>query len=455
MESKPRSLDPILLVGSIILLAAALTWIVPAGRYQRSHDTQSGRTLVVPGSYKPVPANPVGPWGVLLSIPQGLLNAAPVVFYIFLAGGALTVVETTGAIGQTLDQVVHRFGHRPHLILILASALFLAGGATYSMYEECLAFIPLLCGLMRRLKLDNTMAIAVSLGTATVAGQFSPVDTFHLGISQPMAQVPLFSGLGFRTVVFVFAIAIWGSYVLWYASRLRRGTAPTPASDAALTRSQATRWEPRDVAVLAVMNGGMVLLVAGAIFLRWEIVHFSALFVGIGFAAGLVGGLGWRGTAEAFAEGFRRLAFASILVGFARAISVVLENGVILDTIANALFSPLRHFSLESAAGMMFVSQSLLGLPMSSDSGRAMMSLPVLIPLADLLGLSRQMVVTAYHYGGLLPNLISPTAGSMLAMLALAEVPYGKWLRFVAAPFGALCLMSLLAMFAGVRLGLQ
>jgi uncharacterized ion transporter superfamily protein YfcC len=270
-----------------------------------------------------------------------------------------------------------------------------------------------------------------------------------------MAQVPLFSGLGFRTVVFIFAIAIWGSYVLWSASRLRRATAQTAASDAASPAAQPAPWEPRDVAVLAVMNGGMVLLVTGAIFLHWEIVHFSAVFVGIGFAAGLAGGLGWRGTAEAFAEGFRRLAFASILIGFARAISVVLENGVILDTIANALFSPLQHFSLESAAAMMFVSQSLLGFPMSSDSGRAMMSLPVLIPLADLLGLSRQMVVTAYHYAGLVPNLISPSAGSRRAMLALAEVPYGKWLRFIAVPFAALTLLSLLAMIAGVRLGLQ
>ena len=207
--------------------------------------------------------------------------------------------------------------------------------------------------------------------------------------------------------------------------------------------------------MLVILNGGLAGLVAGGIFLNWEVPQFAAVMTLVGIAAGLAGGLGWRGTAEQFAEGFRRLALACLLIGFARAISVVLSNGLILDTIANALFTPLRHLPLSASAVMMFVSESLLGFPMPSDSGRAMMSLPVMIPIADLLGLSRQMVVSAFQYSSLVSNLITPTAGALLAMLAMANVPFSKWLRFIALPCALLFVLCVAAMVVGVRLGIQ
>ena len=450
--TQSRSLDPILLIGSLILIAAVMTWVVPAGRYLRAPDPRTGQTLVVPGSYQPVASNPVGPWGVLLSIPQGLAGAAAVVFYVFLAGGALTVVEATGAIGNTLDVVVDKFGDRPRLIVLLASSLFLVGGASYAMYEEILAFIPLLCVLMRRLRLDNTMALGVSLGTTSVAQSFSPFDTFHLGISQPMAELPLFSGFGFRLVTFTIAMAVWLGFLVWGVGRERATGVTEPVERHPPV--PVARWEPRTIAVLTVMNAGMASLVLGAIYLAWGLVEFSAVFVAVGFAAGLVGGLGWRTTAQQFAEGFRRLAFAAMLVGFARAITVVLENGAVLDTISQALFGSLRHLPQGASAVMLFVSEALISFPMPSDSGKAMITLPVMIPLADLLGLSRQLVVNAYTYSGLVSGLVTPAAGSMLAMLALAEVPYGRWLRFIAIPVLILFALSAAAMAIGTRIGI-
>jgi uncharacterized ion transporter superfamily protein YfcC len=452
--TKPRSMDPILLVGSVVVLAAILTWVLPAGRFQRTRDTQTGRTVVVPGSYKPVPRNPIGPWGVLLSIPQGLNEAAAVVFYIFLAGGALTVIEATGAIGNTLDHLMWRFGKCPLLILLLASLLFLIGGATYQMSEEILALIPVLCALMRRLRLGNEMAVGISLGTAVVAAAFSPFNTFALGIAQPMAELRLFSGAAFRTVVFILAMGVWGGYLAWYATRSRRAVAFDSEENPSGHPDQVSKWRPQDIAVLAALNGGMLSLVLGAIFLHWDLPQFSAVFVAVGFVAGLAGGLGWHATAEQFAEGFRRLALAAVLVGFARAISVVLANGSVLDTIANALFSPLRHLSLSASAVTMFLSESALAFPMPSESGRAMMSLPILIPLGDLLGLSRQMVVNSFLYTGVTSGLVTPTYGAMLAMLALAGVSYAKWLRFIAAPMAILFVLCAAAMVIGVKIGI-
>ena len=203
------------------------------------------------------------------------------------------------------------------------------------------------------------------------------------------------------------------------------------------------------------MNGGMASMVLRGVFLHWELLQFSAIFILMGVVAGLAGGLGWRGASEQFAEGFRRMALAAALVGFARAISVVLGSGLILDTIANALFSPLRHLSLGASAVMMLISESALAFPMPSDSGRAVMSLPVIIPLADLLGLSRQMVVLAYQYSGIVSSLITPSSGALLAMLAVAGVSYGKWLRFMAVPFVLLLALALAAIVIGVELGIQ
>jgi len=446
-----RSMDPLLLVGSVVVLAAILTWVLPAGRFARVRDPQTGHTVVVPGSYKSVPGSPVGPWGLLQAIPQGLNEAAAVIFYVFLAGAALTVIEATGAIGNTLDHLMWRFGRRPLLILLLASILFLIGGAAYQMYEEILALIPVLCALMQRLRLNGEMAVGISLGTATVGAAFSPFNTFALGISQPMAELRLFSGAGFRTVVFLLAVVIWAGYLAWYASRSRLPESQQPIAH----QDHVSRWRPHDLAVLATLNGGMAAVVLGALFWHWDLPQFSAVFVAVGVVAGLVGGLGWRTTAEQFAEGFRRMALAATLIGFARAISVVLANGIVLDTMANALFSPLRHLPLGASSITMFFSESALAFPMPSDSGRAMMSLPVLIPLGDLLGLPRQIVVSSFQFSTVASGMITPTSGAMLAMLALAGVSYSRWLRFIGLPAVLLLVLSAAAMAIGVRIGLQ
>jgi uncharacterized ion transporter superfamily protein YfcC len=444
-------MDPLLLLGAIIVLAALLTWILPAGQFERKSDPQTHRTVVVPGSYKSVVRHPVGPWGTLVSIPQGLVEAGEVVFFILLAGGALTVVEGTGAFSNLLNHLMVRFGDRPLLVLALASILFLVGGASNNMYEEILAFLPLLCALTRRLGLGPEMALAISVGTASVAAIFSPFNTFTLGISQPMAELPLFSGFAFRSVVFVLAIAIWSAYLAWYARRYR--TDPPQLDEA--SPEHLSKWKQSDIWVLVAMNAGMAAMILGGVFLEWGLREFSAIFVLVGLVAGLAGGLGWRGTSEQFAEGFRRMVLAASLVGFARAISVVLRNGLVLDTIANALFSPLRHLSLSLSAVTMVISESVLAFPMPSDSGRAVMSLPVILPLADLLGLSRQMAVVAYQYSALVSSLITPTAGALLAMLAVAGVSYGKWLRFMAIPFSLLLALALTAIVVGVKLGVQ
>jgi uncharacterized ion transporter superfamily protein YfcC len=191
------------------------------------------------------------------------------------------------------------------------------------------------------------------------------------------------------------------------------------------------------------------------VLLKWELREYTAAFLVMGFCAGITGGLGLRGTSEAFAEGLRKLAYACVLIGFARAISVILEKGRVLDTVVNGLVAPLSQMPVGAAGVAMLGSLSAISLPMASDSGRALIALPVLLPVADLLGLSRQVVVMAYQNSTFVSGLVTPTGGSILAMLALADVSMREWLRFL-APVGIVLFAvaaGSIAVAAMIRLG--
>lgn len=449
-------MDPLLLLGSIIIVAVALTWVIPAGQYERSPDPQGGKIQVVPGSYKRVPPRPVGLGGLLLSIPQGLVKAAPIVFFVLLSGAALTVVEITGAIGAILDSFARYFGGRPLLVLPLVSLLFLFGGASYAMSEEIIAFIPLLCTLMRRLQLPNTIAVAVSLGSASVASAYSPFNTYILGIAHPMTGLPLFSGFVFRSVVFALAIPTWLAYLMWQAHRMRTiHVAEGQGTLENATSGESLKTNGRHYVVLLILNIGLAMMVVGAIVWSWDLTHFCAVLIAIGVLAGLFGGLKLGGTSEAFAEGLRRVALAAVLVGVARAVSVILEQGMILDTITDLLFRPLRHMPRPATGVMMLASESLLSFPMPSASGAAMLALPILSPLADLLHISRQVVVLSYQYGTLTADFMTPTYGALLAMLTMAQVPFTKWLRFMFPIYLVLLAIAAIAIIAAVHIGLK
>jgi uncharacterized ion transporter superfamily protein YfcC len=449
-------MDPLLLLGAILIVAVALTWVIPAGQYERSSDSQNGRTQVVPDSYKRVPPHPIGLGGLLLAIPDGLDRAAPIVFFVLLAGAALTVVEMTGAVSAVLDSLAKYFVRRPLLILPLISLLFLFGGASYAMSEEIIAFIPLLCALMRRLRLPNTMAVAVSLGSASVASTYSPFNTYALGISQPMAGLQLFSGYAFRSVVFAVAIPTWLGYLTWQAYRMGTAHQIVPDDERKTWASgDLPRTNPRDYLVLVILNVGLAVMIVGAILWSWDLRQFCAVLIAVGVLAGLAGGLKLRGTSEAFAEGFRRVALAAVLVGVARSVSVILETGMVLDTITVMLFQPLHRMPAAASGVMMLVAQSVLNFPMPSMSGQAMLALPILVPLADLLHISRQVVVLTYQYASLTSDVIAPTYGGMLAMLTVAQVPFTKWLRFMLPIYLILFTISATAIVIAVGIDLQ
>lgn len=444
----PRFPHPLTLLVACVLIAAALTWALPAGEYERSEDPATGRSVVVPGTYAPVQAAPVGPFQALVGIPKGMIEAASVIFYVFLVGGGFAVVERTGALTRLVNSLVAALAGRGLLVIPVAGLAFGTGGVLLQMQEELIAFVPVLLLLTSRLGFSPLTAVAMSLGASAVGASFSFINPFQVGIAQKVAELELLSGWQFRVAFMIPALAIWIAGTMLHARRTR---VVPESSDATGAIGPAAGW--RHAAVLFTVVVSFVAFVIGVLAYHWDFDQLSAVFFLMGVAAGLLGGLRLSGTAEAFAEGFRTMAYAALLIGFARGIYVVLEEGRVVDTIVQGLFTPIADLPVAVSALAMMAAQVLIHVPVPSTSGQAVLTLPLLVPLSDLIGLSRQVTVLAYQYGAGLCELITPTNGALMAMLAASGVRYEEWLRFAGVLFGALLLLAAVAIGVGVVAG--
>ncbi|MDB5235490.1 MAG: hypothetical protein JWR44_2483 [Hymenobacter sp.] len=439
---------PLVLLVGFIMLAAALSYVLPAGQFARQKNEATGREVVVPGSYQRVAATPVGPLDMLVDIPKGMADAAGVIFLIFLAGGAFTVLDQTGALRHGVDWLLARAHGREVLVIPIISLLFATMGALENMGEEIVPLVPVLLVLMRRLGYPVITAVAASIGAAIVGAAFSPINPFQVGIAQKLAQLPLLSGGGYRLAFLLPAVGLWIAGTMRHAIRNRVAPEVTTADVAADAAGGS-----RHGLVLLLMLVMFSIFGYGVVRLGWDFDQMGAVFFALGVGAGLLGGLGLSGTAEGFVTGFRDIAFSALLIGFARAIFVVLEQGHIVDTIVQGMSAPLAHLPVTfSALGMMAV-QTALHLPVPSVSGQATLTMPLFAPLADLIGMSRQVVVLAFQYAAGLCELITPTNGALLAMLAICGVRFDQWLKFVWPLYALLLGLGVVGVVAGIWLG--
>jgi uncharacterized ion transporter superfamily protein YfcC len=444
--SRLRFPHPLVLLVLCVLVAAVLTWMLPPGEYDRREDPIAQREVVVAGTYHAVPASPVGPFEALVGIPKGMVDAASIIFYVFLVGGAFAVVERTGALAQLVNWLAQRLADRGLWVIPIVGFAFAWGGILIQMQEELIAFVPVLLLLTRRLGFNAVVAVAISLGAAAVGASFSFINPFQVGIAQKVAGLPLLSGWELRSVALAVAWLIWIGGTMRFARRSR--VPPELAQPGGIPVAG-----PRQALILGIVLLTFVLFVVGVTRYGWDFDQLSGLFFLMGVAAGLVGRLGVGGTADGYVEGFRSMAFAALLIGFARGIYVVLDQGHVVDTIVHGLFAPMAALPTTLAAlGMMGV-QALVHLPVPSTSGQAVLTMPLLVPLSDLIGLSRQVTVLSYQYGAGLCELATPTNGALMAMLAASGVRYEDWLRFLVPVLGALVALAAVTIGMAVALG--
>jgi uncharacterized ion transporter superfamily protein YfcC len=303
--------------------------------------------------------------------------------------------------------------------------------------------------LMRRLGYPVITAVAASLGAAIVGAAFSPINPFQVGIAQKLAQLPVLSGGGYRLALLLPAVALWIAGTMRHAIRHRVAPDVTVEDVAADARGAG-----RHGLVLLLLLVCFSIFGYGVVRQGWDFDQMGALFFVLGVGAGLLGGLGLAGTAEGFVTGFRDIAFSALLVGFASAIFVVLEQGHIIDTIVQSMSAPLAHLPVTlSALGMMVV-HTALHLPVPSVSGQATLTMPLFAPLADLIGMSRQVVVLCFQYAAGLCELITPTNGSLLAILAICGLRFDQWLRFVWPLYALLLGLGVAGVVVGIVAGI-
>ena len=432
----------LLLVG--VLVAAALTWILPAGEYARRNDPATNRSVVVAGTYHAVPRAPVGPFAAVVSVPRGFADAADVIAVVLLVGGAWVVVDRLGTLARLVAALVSVFKDRGLIAIPVISVVFATMGALENMQEEIIPLVPVLLVLGRGLGIDAVSVVAMSAGAAMIGSAFGPTNPFQAGIAMKLAQLPAGSAAPLRFAMFGIALVLWVAWTMRYASRTR--TAMVTAGD-----TPTTRVSTKDVLIMLLVVSPMAAYVYGSIALGWGFNELSAGFFIAGMIAGLWGGLGLEGTTLAYLEGMQSLLPAAMLVGVARSISVVLTDGHVIDTILQGLAAPLGHTTPAAAAMLMIPAQALVHVVVPSVSGQAVLTMPVFVPLSDLLGVPRHVTVLAYQMGAGLCELLTPTNGALMAVLLAAGVPYQRWVRFAIVGVGIVLVVGVAGMIVGGR----
>jgi uncharacterized ion transporter superfamily protein YfcC len=415
------------LLFALVVVAAAATWVLPAGSYQRTES--AGRSVVDPASYQALPRAPAGPVEIAAAYPRGLLATAPIVFYILLIGGTFGVLQATGALEAGIAAVVRAAGGRGELVLPVLLLLFSLAGGTMGMAEETLPFLPALVVLARRIGYDEVIGGAIALAGAGAGFSGAFLNPFTVGVAQGIAGLPLFSGIGLRLALWAALTAVTILYVMRAA---RRHRVHHPTGEDATAGGAEDRLGGRRALVLSLLALALALVVAGALSWNWGLLELSALFVALGVAAGLAGGLGADRTAESFVAGASGMAGAALVVGLARGVLVILDGARATDAVLHGLAGLVAGLPSAVTVFGVYAVQVALSYLVPSGSGQAALALPILVPLGELVGVTRQTSVLAYQLGDGFSNVFSPTSGYFMAGLALIGVPWTRWARFMA-----------------------
>ena len=410
----------VLLLGGIAV-AVSLTWILPAGSYERRQDEATGRQVVVPGTYTRTESAPVGLMPALMTVPRGIAEGADVILTVLFVGGAFTLLDATGALARLVGALIGRVKRR-RIVVALMCVAFATLGALENMHEEIIALVPVMLVLSRGLGFGAITALAMSIGSAVVGAAFGPTNPFQTQIALKLAGIQGLSQPTLRFGMLAAAVAVWIAWTLAMASR--DDVKPDVTAPA---REPATG---RDVLLLAVVLLPFVPYVIGVLRFDWGFNELSALFLVAAFLIGLISGRNLSDTAAGFLKAMEGMLAAALFIGVARGISIALADGKILDTILYNLATPLSNVSGGLATAFMVPVHAVLHIPVPSMSGQAVLTMPIMAPLCDLIGRSRDAAVIAYQTGAGLSDMLVPTNGALLAMLLSARVTYGRWMRF-------------------------
>ena len=444
------------------LMVAALvaTWIVPQGSFQ-SEINEQGRAMVVPGSFEVAEERELmSPLALFTAIPRAFAAAGDIIFFLFIIGGVLAIIRATGTIDALLGRLLERFGNRPAWLIAAVIFVFALASSTVGSSGEYIPFVLILVALCRAMRMDPMTAVAMIICGYGVGYGVAAFNPYTVVVAQGVADLPTYSGWPVRLALLLPFGLIAIHHVWSYAERVRRDPAASVVYDADLVEpaQPPTDYPPMHAGHIAIVIGFFLALgtaVWGIATQGWYLNELGAAFLILGLVAAAIGRLAPSMTAEKFIQGARELTETALLVGVARGIALIMEDGQILHTIVHYLSLPLSLVGAElSAVGMLGI-QAVLNFFIPSGSGQAFVTMPLMAPLGDLVGVSRQVAVLAYQLGDGFTNMIIPTNAILMGILGMAGISYAKWLKFAWPLMLKLFAAAALVLVGAVWLGFE
>lgn len=433
------------IVFSLIVFAAVLTWVVPAGEFLR--QTVDGREVVINGSFHRIDSAPQT-WQIFSALFNGFVDKADIIIFILMVGGAFWILNNSHAIDvgvmaflrrvQRLSRfkLIKRLGVN-NIIITLVMLMFSLFGAVFGMSEETIAFVVVFIPLAIQMGYDSIVGVCICYMAAHIGFAGAMLNPFTIGIAQGIAGLPLFSGLEYRFFCWIVLTIIGIAFVLWYAARVKAKPERSPVykidaywRERVEADAQST-LTVRQSLILILLLLTIVALVVGVLKFGWYIAEISALFFAMGILSGIIDRQSADDIAKLFLAGCKDILSAALVVGLASGIIFILKDGRVIDTLLYGLTRSLAQTGEVMSLGVMYVFQTLLNVVMPSGSAKAALTMPIMTQFADLIHISRQTTVLAFQFGDGFTNMLTPTSGVLIGVLGMARIPYGTWLRWV------------------------
>ncbi|WP_235069598.1 YfcC family protein [Turicibacter sp. TJ11] len=428
----------LVIISFILAIVAVATWVLPAGAYDRIVN-DAGRTVVVDGSFSYVEQTPQGIFSLLQAPLEGMMGASEIIAFLFVVSGSIAIITKTRAIDAGMTNAVKSFKGKEMLMIPVITGLFSIGGAVFGMTEEAIPFITMLIPLCLALGYDSIMAMAISYMGCIVGFATAMINPFSVGVAQNIANVQAGSGVGYRTLVWAVTTIAATLFLMWYGRRIKRNPELSPVYEIDQARREQLKesenehleFTTRHKLILSLILLCLAGIVVGVLKFDFGISEIAALFLATGIVSGLIGRLSLDDMANSFVSGAKDMIGAAVVVGFARGIVILAENGQIIDTILYQLSNFIGQLPSLVAGYVMFFVQMFINFFISSGSGQAALTMPIMAPLGELVGITPQTSILIFQFGDGFSNAIFPTSAVLMACLGVSGIPWSKWVKWI------------------------
>ena len=437
-QKKRKVPHTLVILALIILIFTALTWIIPAGEYERYKDDVTVKNLIDPESFHYVERTPVNPLELPMFSVQGFVKVADLICVILFSGGAFYVITKSGAL-QSLIGLIARKTQNKAKIFIPALTLVFGLICTTQGVNTFIGFAPVMVMIALGLGYDSIVGASLILLGGAVGFSTGTLNVNTTIVAQKIAGLAPYSGLGYRAVSFAVFYVITNIYLVRYATKIQNSPHLSPMYELDKQRIISSEdikhgeesMNPRKWGVLISLFVVLGIIVYGGINLKWGLSQTAGMFIWLAIAAGFISGMKPSELAKTFVEGAKKMVGAAIIIGLARTISIVLEEGTIIDTCIYSLSSVIGKVPWILRGPVMFLINIIVNIAITSGSGQAAAVMPIFAPLADTVNLSRQTAILAYNFGDGFCNYILPTSTALMGTLGATDIPYDRWMKFM------------------------